>query len=147
MSNRKPHSLQRRYHRQAQYAVKGIGAAFITGRTHVECVNLKSGNIIKPSMVLARAISEVPYQWTVLMSVMGRDWQGKPYYKDEMIQMAVRYKQSSLVEYLNEQHQSLIKGFNKNDMVAAGWIAIPDKAEISPGLADKIYTNMGVWDE
>ena len=145
MSKRKPHNLHRRYQRQAQYAVQGLGAAYITGRTHVECVNLKSGSIIKPSMLIARAISEVPYQWTVLMSVMGRDWQGKPYYKDETITMAVRYKQSSLVEYLNEQHQAMIAGMNKQQMVSAGWIAVPEPTDIDTVLADKIYTNLGVW--
>lgn len=143
---RKPHDMHRRYIRQAQYAVRGIGAAFITGRTHVECVNMRNGAIMKPSMVLARAISEVPYQWTVLMSVMGRDFEGKPYYKDEQITMAVRYRQSSLVEYLNEQHQAMIAAMNKNQMVAAGWIAAPERTDIGPELADRIYTNLGVWE-
>lgn len=146
MSKRKPHSMAERWRRQAQYAVRGYAAAFVTGNKLVDCVDMKRCRVLKsPPMVLARAISDAPHHWTVLMSVMGRDWQGKPYYKHDMIVTAVRYRQASLVDWLNEQHQALIATFNPKDKVAAGWIAVPEKTEITDAVAEEIYTQLGAW--
>lgn len=147
MSKRKPHCLRRRYTRQAEYAVKGIAAAYVTGMDYVECVNLKTRKKEPVGMSLARAISEVPFQWVVLLCIIGIDANGQRYVKAEEHAMTARYRQSSLVEYLNEQHQDYIKrSANKSQMIAAGWIASPEGRSIDTAAAMDIFEGLGAFD-
>ena len=146
MSKRKPHSLHRRYERQARIAVKNIAAAFVTGNTHVECVDIKRREIIKAGPTLANAIAKTPYKWSVLLCVLGIDHDGKPYVKSEEHAMTVRYKQSNLCEYLNEQHQAYIERYaNKSQMIAAGWIASPEGKPLDNEVAFEIFNKMGAF--
>ena len=146
MSKRKPHNMQRRYQRQAKYAIQGVGAAFVTGHKYVECVDLKRRGIIKAGPHLARAITNVAHKWSFILCVLGVDHEGKPYVKGEEHVMAVPYKQESLVHYLNEQHQEYIKKYaNKQQMIAAGWIASPEGMELNTELAHDIFDKMGAF--
>lgn len=146
MSRRKPHSLADRWRRAAQSAVRGYGVAFVTGRPHVEAIHVASGRVLPaPSRSLARALAEAPHIWTVLMSVMWRDEAGRERYEHELLTTAVRYRQASLVEFLNEQHQRLFTRVGDVELVGAGWIAIPEKTDISGTYADGIYSQLGIW--
>ncbi len=145
MSKRKPHSMADRWRRQAQYAVKGYGAAFVAGNELVECIDMRTGKVTKADPTLARAICDAPHFWTVLISVMGRDWEGKSYYQHQTVQTKVRYRQANLVEFFNEQHQALLAKMPEKYQAGAGWIAVPDKVEICEVMADRIYTGLGAW--
>lgn len=141
-NKRKQAALVKRYQRQAAaVCLRGIGVAFVTGNDKVDCIHLKTAKPIKPPAVLGHALSDVPHKWTVLISVMLEG--GK--YHHEQITMAVKYKQSSLVEYLNEQHQAMLRRLEKEDVWCAGWVACPYDFNIDNRLADSIYTNIGAW--
>lgn len=141
-NKRKQAALVKRYQRQAAaVCLQGIGVAFVTGNEKVDCIHLKTAKPINPPAVLARALSDIPHKWTVLISVMLEG--GK--YHHEQISMAIKYKQSSLVEFLNAEHQKMLKRFEKEGVWCAGWIACPYDMTIDNKLADEIYTSIGAW--
>lgn len=148
MSKRKPNNMHRRYERTARAAVKNIGAAFVTGDDRlVECVNLKTLEVIKAGPLLARVITNTAFKWSVHICVLGIGSDGLPYVKGDTHNFAVRYKQANLVDYLNEQHQEYIaKRVNKNQMIAAGWIASPEGLEITNEQAMELFTKMGAFE-
>lgn len=142
---RKPNNMEVRYQRHARAVVKNVLAVFVTGHTgKVECVNYRTKKPIRVSPLLAQVISDVPFQWSVHICAICIDSQGKYYVKGDTHVMAVRYKQKSLVEYLNQEHQEyLLKNINKDHLYAAAWIAAPSDIPMDNEMALEIFTNLG----
>ena len=136
-----------RWRRMAEHVVKGYGVAYVTGEPQAQIIDVKRMRHLPQAPIeLVRAISDYPHYWTVCMSALWVDENGKQRYEHDIQTMAVRYMQKSLVEHLNTEHQRLIARIDKGNLWAAAWIAIPEKTDITGVQVDEIYNLIGAWD-
>ena len=143
---RKKNSNAARWRIQAQMTATEYGAAFVSGKQGITMIDVKGECVAQHNDIIARAITQAPHHWTVLMSVMWLDENGNHHYAHDFLVTAERYIQKNMTVWLNTEHAKLIKKYEiGRELLGVGWIAIPKKTTIPSGLASRIYTEMGVW--
>lgn len=96
------------------------------------------------SKSMADLISRHAYKWSVYLCVFG--FNGERYTKSKVIICPGPLKQSDLVNFLNDEHQEMIRGFNPAHLVGAGWIAQPYAYDFSEKQAFDIFEKLGAWE-
>ncbi|MGB0467722.1 MAG: hypothetical protein ACPGF7_09380 [Pontibacterium sp.] len=121
MSKRKGHNLHKRYEQQARALMRGLAVCYSTDTdSYCRLINIKTGCDVPVTPMIQRALTTVKYKWSVIICVFGPD-----YMKSEQIDCNEYLAQAELADYLNERHQTLIKGFNSNHLECVGWLASP----------------------
>jgi len=127
------------------YALKNLFVAFVSNDDNCILIN-KKGELIHISERIYRAIAKVKHKWAVYMAAFGKQADGKAYTKASEVITDKRYFQHQLVDTLNSEHSSLVKGFNKSQFIGAGWIASPVGQELTEEEAFNIFDTLGAWE-
>ena len=146
MSKRKKHSLASRHARSARASLKDIAIIFVgtnEGGELSHVINYKTGNRIKISETVGRAITDVQHKWSVHLAVFGTDYSGSAYMKAREAHAESPYHHDTLKDKICEEHKALIESFNCNDFDKTGWIASPCHRDFDDDYVAGLYEKFG----
>ena len=141
-TKRKNHNLTKRVNRSSQLIVKQHNIAVLysyNDQQRSSLINIKRGNGIKPTPLLIKTVSEVPFKWTVFIAGLCLDETGTKYMKCEEIQAKEFYCQYDLADYLSERHSELLRGCNNKHLINAMWLACPYEHSSNEEEAFKLF--------
>lgn len=146
---KKPHDPRRWVQANNERILKGFAVGYVASGTTkhnpISLIDLK-GNELPITKTMNDALSLFRYKWSIYLSVLGVDSEGKRYSKSEVVTCKVPTLQSDLVKYLNDRHQALIKGFNPNHICSAAWIAQPTGKDFTEKEAFDIFVRLGTFE-
>ena len=148
MSKRKPHNLKARIDRscRALLAANHVAVVNIDPSGRQGMINYKSLKNIAPGKI-GQAVCEVPHRWTIYMSVLCIDARGDRYSKSIEVAPDGVYLSDHLEDVIEHCYKQLRDTANQNQMVASGWIAIPEKMSLEEDLAARIFEAVGAWSQ
>lgn len=148
MSKRKPHKMRARLERTSRALV---------GANHAAVVNIDpSGQQVLMSWKNCRqicvrqvvdAVCDIPHRWTIYLSVMCQKPNGEQYCKSVEVAPQGNYLASHLTDVIEATYTDLRARANANQLVAAGWIAIPADITLAEAQAAKLFAAVGVWNQ
>ena len=148
MSKRKPHNIRTRTERSCRALLSSNHVAVVnidpSGRQGM--INYKSLKGIAPGKI-GQAVCEVPHRWTIYMSVLCIDARGDRYSKSVEIAPDGVYLSDHLEDVIEHCYTELRKSANQNQMVASGWIAIPESISLQEDHAARIFEAVGAWNQ
>ena len=140
MKRKRKHCLHKRRLRLADSEGKNLLAAYFTSWDKVEAYHTKTLESLNITRTQAHIIAETPLNWSVLLCIIGLDFEGRRYIKSEWLGMKARYRQRDLVEYLNDRQKEYVeRAANLDQLEAVGWIASPVGLYLESEQALKIY--------
>lgn len=146
MSKRKPHNLQARIARSCRSLLTSNHVAVVnidpSGRQGM--INYKSLKNIAPGKI-GQAVCGIPHRWTIYMSAMCIDARGDRYSKSVELAPDGVYLSDHLEEVIEHCYMKLRAEANQSQMVASGWIAIPDTMSLDEAHAARIFEAVGAW--
>lgn len=126
---RKKHNPVKRYETQARLAVTGLcfGVKPYQPTDDVDCFDLKTGIKVPVGPSIAWALSECHFNFAFLLLVVSAESNGKYRFITDYDRVAAKYKHSTLVDYLNSNHDAIIDEEKRrgNKIVGVGWLACP----------------------
>ena len=148
MSKRKTHNLQARIARScrsllASNQVAGVNIDPI-GRQGM--INYKSLKNIAPGKI-GQAVCGIPHRWTIYLSVLCIDTRGDRYSKSIEVVPDGVYLSDHLEDVIEHCYKQLRDAANQNQMVASGWIAIPESISLEEDHAARIFEAVGAWNQ
>lgn len=148
MKKRKQHSMNARFQRAGLASLKGLAVGFICGNGGMsELVSIKTGSKIRAGMSLVKAVTEIPFKWSVYCAVMGRTETGQEYTKAFQVVTETACTQYNLANQLNQLHQDFVKDeISPRHIVNVGWLADPHGNEWDEAQAEAIFRKMGAFD-
>jgi len=146
MSKRKPHNLQARIARSCRSLLASNHVAVVnidpSGRQGM--INYKSLKNIAPGKI-GQAVCGIPHRWTIYMSTMCIDARGDRYSKSVELAPDGIYLSDHLEDVIEHCYMKLRAEANQSQMVASGWIAIPDTLSLDVEHAARIFEAVGAW--
>lgn len=144
---RKPNNMRARMQRSLSAVLRTNHVAVInidpSGRQGmINWVNCKN---IPPGLRIAGAMCDYPHQWTIYLSGLCVDKDGNRYIKAEEIAPQGIYLAAHLTDVIEQTYRALLETCNKNQLVASGWIAIPDRVSLDEEQAAKLFEAAGAW--
>lgn len=146
MSKRKPHNLKARIDRscRALLATNHVAVVNIDPSGRQGMINYKSLKNIAPGKI-GQAVCGIPHRWTIYMSVMCLDARRDRYSKSIELAPDGIYLSDHLEEVIEHCYMKLRAEANQSQMVASGWIAIPDAVSLDEAHAARIFEAVGAW--
>lgn len=146
MSKRKPHNLQARIARSCRSLLASNHVAVVnidpSGRQGM--INYRSLKNIAPGKI-GQAVCGIPHRWTIYMSAMCIDARGDRYSKSVELAPDGVYLSDHLEDVIEHCDMKLRAEANQSQMVASGWIAIPDTLSLDEEHAARIFEAVGAW--
>lgn len=146
MSKRKAHNLQARIARSCRSLLASNHVAVVnidpSGRQGM--INYKSLRNIAPGKI-GQAVCGIPHRWTIYMSAMCIDARGDRYSKSVELAPDGVYLSDHLEDVIEHCYMKLRAEANQSQMVASGWIAIPDTLSLDEEHAARIFEAVGAW--
>ncbi|WP_313629516.1 hypothetical protein [Pseudomonas sp.] len=146
MSKRKAHNLQARIARSCRSLLASNHVAVVnidpSGRQGM--INYKSLKNIAPGKI-GQAVCGIPHRWTIYMSAMCIDARGDRYSKSLELAPDGVYLSDHLEDVIEHCYMKLRAEANQSQMVASGWIAIPDTLSLDEEHAARIFEAVGAW--
>ena len=146
MSKRKAHNLQARIARSCRSLLASNHVAVVnidpSGRQGM--INYKSLKNIAPGKI-GQAVCGIPHRWTIYMSAMCIDARGDRYSKSVELAPDGVYLSDHLEDVIEHCYMKLRAEANQSQMVASGWIAIPDTLSLDEEHAAQIFEAVGAW--
>lgn len=146
MKVRKPNNARARVERSCRGLVRTNHVAFVnidpSGRQGM--INYKSLKNIAPGKI-GQAVCGIPHRWTIYMSAMCLDTRGNRYSKSIELAPEGVYLSDHLEEVIEHCYMKLRSEANQAQMVASGWIAIPDTVSLEEEHAARIFEAVGAW--
>lgn len=106
------------------------------------------GNKKQVARSMAYAIEKMRYKWSIMISVFGKEKNGKNRCEHQLITIDIPLFQSDMVEFLNDIHQEMIKEFKKHNIAyGAAWVASAIDRNWSEDEVNEIYIKNGAWSE
>jgi len=127
-------------------ALKNKLVTYVTGDDINNLYCLRQDKQIVVDKRLAYALGNQPFEWSVVIAVFCRDQNGQEYTKSELIASNEKYYQHELIEFLNDQHNTLIKSVNRHHFIGAGWMASPEGQDFSEAEIDRIFRKLGAFE-
>ena len=148
MSKRKPRNIRTRIERSCRALLSSnhVAVVNIDPSGHQGMINYKSLKNIAPGKI-GQAGCEVPHRWTIYMSVLCIDVRGDRYSKSVEIAPDGVYLSDHLEDVIEHCYTELRKSANQNQMVASGWIAIPESISLQEDHAARIFEAVGAWNQ
>ena len=148
MSKRKPHNLKARIDRscRALLAANHVAVVNIDPSGRQGMINYKSLKNIAPGQI-GQAVCGIAHRWTIYMSVLCIDARGDRYSKSVEIAPDGVYLSDHLEDVIEHCYTELRKSANQHQMVASGWIAIPESLSLDEGHAARIFEAVGAWSQ
>jgi hypothetical protein len=101
-------------------------------------------------VVVTQAIHETltltRFNWSIYMAVFGINGD-QNYIKANIVISDKPYLQSELIEFLNKEHQKIIKGFNPSQLCGFGWLASPTGHDFTEEHAYRLFDKYGAFTE
>ncbi|ROM29309.1 hypothetical protein BK645_10085 [Pseudomonas protegens] len=146
MKTRKPNNARTRVERACRGLVRTNHVAVVnidpSGRQGM--INYKSLKNIAPGKI-GQAVCGIPHRWTIYMSAMCLDARGDRYSKSIELAPDGVYLSDHLEEVIEHCYMTLRAEANQAQMVASGWIAIPDTVSLDEEHAARIFEAVGAW--
>ena len=148
MSKRKPHNLKARIDRSCRSLLASNHVAVVnidpSGRQGM--INYKSLKNIAPGKI-GQAVCGIPHRWTIYMSAMCIDARGDRYSKSVELAPDGIYLSDHLEDVIEHCYMKLRAEANQSQMVASGWIAIPEAMSLDEAHAARIFEAVGAWSQ
>lgn len=148
MSKRKAHNLQARIARSCRSLLASNHVAVVnidpSGRQGM--INYKSLKNISPGKI-GQAVCGIPHRWTIYMSAMCIDARGDRYSKSVELAPDGVYLSDHLEDVIEHCYMKLRAEANQSQMVASGWIAIPEAISLDEAHAARIFEAVGAWSQ
>lgn len=109
-------------------------------------INYKSLKNIAPGKI-GQAVCGIPHRWTICMSAMCIDARGDRYSKSIELAPDGVYLSDHLEEVIEHCYTKLRAEANQAQMIASGWIAIPDIISLNEEHAARIFEAVGSWNQ
>nr|WP_233099113.1 hypothetical protein [Pseudomonas veronii] len=116
------------------------GAASASGRQGM--INYKSRKNIAPGKI-GQAVCGIPHRWTIYLSALCIDAHGDRYSKSVEIAPDGLYLSDHLEDVIEHCYKELHDSANQSQMVASGWIAIPEAMSLDEARAARIFEAVG----
>ena len=114
-----------------------------------EIVNYKHLKNEHIGQSMAHAVIDIRHKWQILLLAIGKDDNGRKYFKVDPVQIKHEMYQADLAEYLDQRHKDFInKSFNKNHLTNVAWLAVmngSDADSITDEMLDKLITFKNAW--
>lgn len=145
---RKPHSLKNRIERagRALLSTNHVAVVNIDPSGRQGMINYKSFKNIAPGKI-GQAVCCIPHRWTIYLSVMCLDAHGDRYTKSVEVAPDGVYLSDHLADVIEHCYRELRGTANQNQMVASGWIAIPESVSLYEAHAALIFETVGAWNQ
>ena len=148
MSKRKTHNLQARIARSCRSLLASNHVAVVnidpSGRQGM--INYKSLKNIAPGNI-GQAVCGITHRWTIYLSVLCIDTRGNRYSKSIEVAPDGVYLSDHLEDVIEHCYKQLRDAANQNQMVASGWIAIPELISLEEDHAARIFEAVGAWSQ
>lgn len=108
----------------ANQSLKHYAVCYTTGISYCSLINIKSRKIDKPSKAVSDLLTDMRHTWSVYLAAFTVN-KDNINMTSEQITVLTPCLQSELVEMLNDEHQKLLKTVPKDQLIGAGWLAIP----------------------
>lgn len=146
MSKRKPHNLKARIDRscRALLATNHVAVVNIDPSGRQGMINYKSLKNIAPGRI-GQAVCGIAHRWTIYLSVHCIDARGDRYSKSIEVAPDGVYLSDHIEDVIEHYYKQLRDSANQNQMVASGWIAIPESISLQEGHAARIFKAVGTW--
>jgi len=145
---RKHHSLKNRIERSCRALLSSNHVAVVnidpSGRQGM--INYKSFKNIAPGKI-GQAVCGIPHRWTIYLSVMCIDARGDRYTKSVEVAPDGVYLSDHLADVIEHCYRELRDSANPTQMVASGWIAIPESVSLDEAHAARIFEAVGAWNQ
>ena len=109
-------------------------------------INYKSFKNIAPGKI-GQAVCGIAHRWTIYLSVMCLDARGDRYTKSVEVAPDGVYLSDHLADVIEHCYKELRASANQNQMVASGWLAIPDIVSLDEAHAALIFEAVGAWNQ
>lgn len=144
----KPHNLRARIARSCRSLLASNHVAVVnidpSGRQGM--INYKSLKNIAPGKI-GQAVCGIPHRWTIYMSAMCIDARGDRYSKSVELAPDGIYLSDHLEDVIEHCYMKLRAEANQSQMVASGWIAIPEAMSLDEAHAARIFEAVGAWSQ
>lgn len=97
----------------------------------------------------AHKIEHCQYKWRVCLAVYMRNRMGEEFIQTEIVNPTQAFKQSELVDILQEKHKQFIEKQYGDFVISAGWVAVPTPGEVNfIELLDvpEVWLNPAKWE-
>jgi hypothetical protein len=105
-----------------------------------------SGEEVPVTQGIHQALTLTRFNWSIYMAGFGIN--GSENYTKSSIAISPHpYLQSELIEFLNDEHQKLLRGFNPEHLCGFGWLASPTGHDFTEKEAYRIFDMHGAFKE
>ena len=148
MSKRKPHNLKARIDRscRALLAVNHVAVVNIDPSGRQGMINYKSLKNIAPGQI-GQAVCGIAHRWTIYLSVLCIDARSDRYSKSIEVAPDGVYLSDHLEDVIEHCYKQLRDTANQSQMVASGWIAIPEPISLEEDHAARVFEAVGAWSQ
>lgn len=147
-TKRKPHNLKVRIERSCRALLSTNHVAVVNidpcGRQGM--INYKSLKSIAPGKI-GQAVCGIPHRWTIYLSVLCLDARGDRYSKSIEVAPNGNYLSDHLEEVIEHCYKQLCDSANQSQIVASGWIAIPEVISLDEAHAARIFEAVAAWNQ
>ena len=147
MNKRKPNNNRARMQRSMAAVLRTNHVAVInldpSGRQGL--VNYRNCKSIPPGRHVADAVCDIPHRWTIYLAGLCIDQNGHRYIKAQEVAPEGIYLAAHLTDVIETCYRSLLETCNPLQLVASGWIAVPDEVSLDEEHAAKIFEACGAW--
>jgi hypothetical protein len=132
---------------KAKLVFKNRIVAYVSGQNENKCLMLNphTGKQITVTQKDYELSADVRYNWTLYLIVLGIK-NGNPYLEYEVIHTNTPCKQAEIAPYLNQRHQALVQGFNKERLAGAAWFATNTGIELDTEKLLFLLETLKAWD-
>ena len=148
MSARKKHNLKTRIDRacRALLATNHVAVVNIDPSGRQGMINYKSLKSIAPGKI-GQAVCGIPHCWTIYISALCIDARGDRYSKSVEVAPNGNYLSDHLEDVIEHCYKELRDSANPGQIVASGWIAIPEAISLDEAHAARIFEAVGAWNQ
>lgn len=145
---RKKNNMQARIERscRALLSTNHVAVVNIDPSGRQGMINYKSFKNIAPGKI-GQAVCGLPHRWTIYISVMCLDARGDRYTKSVEVAPNGVYLSDHLADVIEHCYKELRASANSTQIVASGWIAIPESVSLDEAHAALIFEAVGAWNQ
>ena len=146
----KKNSNAMRARRLSKVFTHGLGIAQIN---HDNChvVDLRKGCKYKnATKSIIAQFTDNPHLWSIYLTCFCDDGMGNAHSRYNIshnFTLPAPFYQKDLVEGLRDSHNELARGCNQKHLTGLGWLAVTDDIDFDSVDTDKIFRELGAWDE
>lgn len=148
MKKRKPNNMAARIERscRALLSTNHVAVVNIDPSGRQGMINYRSLRNIAPGKI-GQAVCGIAHRWTIYMSVMCLDARGDRYTKSIEVVPDGMYLSDHLEDVIEHCYKNLRDEANPTQIVASGWIAIPEQISLAEDHAARIFEAVGAWNQ